>query len=169
MMNLNDLKAEFGHAYVRAVAHAAGFFVQEANRAFDNAGVDLTVLRRSSEGIMSSPRLDLQLKTTAGPLTKDPFPFDLGLKNYNELRVRAESLQVPRILVVVVVPQEVAAWVSATEDALLLRHCAYWKSLRGAAATENEAAVRVHISRADLFHVPQVQSIMDRIQNGGQP
>lgn len=26
---LNDLKAEFGVAYVRAVAHAAGFFVQE--------------------------------------------------------------------------------------------------------------------------------------------
>ncbi|MFH0902505.1 MAG: hypothetical protein V2A73_17895 [Pseudomonadota bacterium] len=56
-MTLNDLKAEFSHAYVRAVAHAAGFFVQEANRTFDGDGVDLTLLARSPEGTVRSPRL----------------------------------------------------------------------------------------------------------------
>jgi hypothetical protein len=166
-MTLNDLKAEFSHAYVRAVAHAAGFFAQEANRTFDGDGVDLTLLARSPEGTVRSPRLDLQLKATAAPVTEDPFAFDLPVKNYDELR--SESLQVPRILVVVVVPEDAASWVSATEDSLLLRHCGYWMSLRGAAATENKATIRIQIQRSDCFHVPQVTSIMERIRQGGLP
>jgi hypothetical protein len=76
-----------------------------------------------------TPRLNLQLKATATPVTEDPFTFDLPVKNCDELR--SASLKVPRILVGVVVPEDAASWVSATEDALLLRHCGYWKSLRG--------------------------------------
>lgn len=163
----NDLKAEFSHAYVRAVAHAAGFFAQEANRIFDGDGVDLTLMASSPEGTIRSPRLDIQLKATASPITLDPFPFDLNVKNYDDLR--AESLQVPRILVVVVVPEDAASWVSATEDYLVLRHCGYWTSLRGAPATPNTATIRVRLQRSNCFHVPQVAAIMDRIRQGGLP
>jgi hypothetical protein len=38
-VSLNDLKEAFSHAYVRAVAHAAGYFVQEASRHLDADGV----------------------------------------------------------------------------------------------------------------------------------
>ena len=128
-MLLNDLKAEFGQAYVRAIAHAAGYFVQEAGRNMDADGIDLTMFNRSAEGPVRSPRLDIQLKTTTKPITADPFDFDLPIKNYNDLR--AAPVQVPRILVVVVVPKDAATWVNATEESLLLRHCGYWISLRG--------------------------------------
>jgi len=40
-------------------------------------------------------------------------------------RQHSERLQVPRILVVVVVPGDVASWVRATEEELVLRHCGY--------------------------------------------
>lgn len=166
-MTLNDLKAEFSHAYVRAVAHAAGYFVQETNRAFDGDGVDVTMLRRGNGGVVRSPRLDLQLKATAAPAIEDPFPYDLDVKNYDELR--SEVLQVPRILVVVVLPADASDWVSATEEQLVLRHCGYWKSLRGAAPTANSSTVRIHLERSARFHVSQVQTIMDRIQAGGLP
>ena len=166
-MNLNDLKAEFGCAYVRAVAHAAGYFAQEANRSFDNDGVDLTLLSRSAGGTVRSPRLDVQVKTTARTITEDPFPYDLSLKNYNELR--SEQLQVPRILVVVAVPEDTGSWVVTSEKWLMLRRCGYWKSLRGRAVTKNKACVRVRIDRAACFHVDQVRSMMDRILNGGLP
>lgn len=164
---LNDLKSEFSHAYVRAVAHAAGYFVQETNRAFDADGVDLTLLSRGPGGAVRSPRLDLQLKATATPVREDPFAFDLEVKNHNELR--AELLQVPRILVVVVVPPEVERWVSASEQELVVRHCGYWLSLRGEAQTQNVSTVRVRIRRSSCFHVPQVRDIMDRIRQGGLP
>lgn len=166
-MTLNDLKSDFSHAYVRAVAHAAGYFVQEANRTFDGDGVDLTLLSRSPAGTVRSPRLDLQLKATATPIAEDPFPFDVDVKNYDELR--SVQLQVPRVLVVVSVPDTIAEWVAATEDELILRRCGYWKSLRGEEATANKATVRIHINRSACFHVDQVKKIMDRIRDGGVP
>lgn len=166
-MTLNDLKSEFSHAYVRAVAHAAGYFVQEANRTFDGDGVDLTLLSRSPAGTVRSPRLDLQLKATAAPITEDPFPYDLDVKNYDELR--SEQLQVPRILVLVSVPDTTASWVTATEDELILRRCGYWKSLRGERSTVNTATIRIHIDRSACFHVDQVKAIMSRIRDGGVP
>lgn len=166
-MTLNDLKAEFSHAYVRAVAHAAGYFVQEANRTFDRDGVDLTLLSRSPAGTVRSPRLDLQLKATATPIMEDPFPYDLDVKNYDELR--SEQLQVPRILVVVSVPDTADSWVAATEDELILRRCGYWKSLRGQRSTTNRATIRIHIDRSACFHVDQVTAMMDRIRDGGLP
>jgi hypothetical protein len=164
---LNDLKAEFSHAYVRAIAHAAGYFVQEANRIFDSDGVDITLLARGPGGVVRSPRLDVQLKATAEPIQDDPFPFALDVKNYNELR--SEDLQVPRILVVVVVPSEPGMWVSASEQELILRHCGYWSSFRGWAPTENTSTLRVRIPRSSCFHVSQVQEIMGRIREGGLP
>ena len=164
---LNDLKSEFSHAYVRAVAHAAGYFVQEANRAFDGDGVDLTLLDRGPGGVVRSPRLEVQLKATADAIVGDPFPFDLSVKNYDELR--AENVQTPRILVVVVVPADIATWVSASENELVVRHCGYWVSLLGAAESPNTATVRVRLSRASCFHVDPVKAMMNRIREGDQP
>lgn len=166
-MSRNDLKSEFGCAYVRAVAHAAGYFVQEANRGFDGDGVDLTLLSRSASGTVRSPRLDVQVKTTAGAITEDPFPFDLSIKNYDELR--STQLQVPRILVVVAVPEDVEEWVTASGDQLVLRRCGYWKSLGGEPAVENTATLRVRIGRDACFHVEQVRAMMERIREGGNP
>jgi len=164
---MNDLKSEFSYAYVRAVAHAAGYFVQESNRTFDADGVDLTVLARTANGNVRSPRLDIQLKATAKAVTEDPFPFDLEIKNYDELR--STELQVPRVLVVVVVPDEVTHWVTANETELVMRHCGYWLSLRGKPSTANEATIRVRISRAACFHVDPVRAMMERIKLRGLP
>ena len=39
-----DIKGEFGVAYVRAVAAAAGFFTQDPARKFDDDGIDITIM-----------------------------------------------------------------------------------------------------------------------------
>jgi hypothetical protein len=166
-MSLNDLKSEFSHAYVRAIAHAAGFFVQEANRHVDADGVDLTLMARDPAGNVRSSRLDVQLKATAALIAEDPLPFDLEVKNYDELR--SSAFQVPRILVVVVVPPDPDRWVSATEHELTVRHCGYWKSPRGADPTPNSTTVRVHLPRSACFHVSDLKAIMNRIREGGLP
>ena len=116
-MSQRDLQSEFGVAYVHAVAHAAGFFVQEANRILDGDGVDLTVFQRGVGGVVRSPRLDLQVKTTGAGAVGDPFPYDLDAKNYGELS--STDWQIPRILVVVLVPADPAEWVGADEDHLV--------------------------------------------------
>lgn len=164
---LMDLKGDFGLAYVRAVAHAAEYFVQEAGRGLDGDGVDLTLFRRGPGGLVRSPRLDLQVKTTSTTLGELSFAYDLKVKNYEELR--STQLQVPRILVVVVVPEQVQEWLVATEEQLVLRRCGYWRSLRGAAPTTNTSTIRVEIPRNATFTVAQVQQLMNGIANGRLP
>ncbi|MFZ5443149.1 MAG: DUF4365 domain-containing protein [Myxococcota bacterium] len=162
------LQGDFGVAYVKAVVHAAGYFVDLAGRASDDAGVDLTIVSLSSTGKRQSPRLDVQVKTTIDPLVGDPFPYDLEVKNYDELRDTGPH-NLARILVVVSVPRSQTDWVAATESELVLRRCGYWASLRGQPATTNTATVRIHLARSACFHPANVRAIMTALSEGRSP
>lgn len=164
----NDLQSQLSLAYVTAVASAAGFAVQEAARLFDQDGIDVTLLRRGPGGTVRSPKLDVQVKSMGreNPTT-DPWSFKLPLKTYEELR--AETYQVPRILVVVIVPENPTEWLTHTPDELVLRRCAWWTSLRGAAATTNETSIVVPIPLSQRLDVGALAAIMDRVAQGGLP
>ena len=162
-----DLQAQFGLAYVQAVASVAGFFVQTAERGFDKDGIDITVLQRGAMRLTTSTRLDLQVKSFTGEVDGDPWPYDLGVKAYRDLSLT--SYQVPRILVVVRMPSNTADWLSHTEQELVLRKCGYWLSLRGAPPTTNLVRSRVQLSRANLFDVAGLRSLMARIAEGVSP
>jgi len=166
----NNLKCEFGLAYVRAVAHAAGYFVQSSDRMKDADGVDITLFNRTAGRLKTMGKsIDIQLKTTAHKDDGDQetFPFVLDVKNYNELVLT--GYQIPRILVVVIVPEDRANWVEINQDHLLMRHCGYWKSLRGLASSTNKSSVTVEIAQSDEFNITNLVSIMDRINAGGLP
>jgi hypothetical protein len=167
LVTTNDLKSEFSIAYTRAIAHAAGYFVQEANRMMDADGVDLTIFSRGAGGVTRSPRLDLQIKSTSNFTEDDPFAYDLDVKNYHELR--AVDLQVPRILLVVLVPEQRADWVQASLKDLTLRHCGFWHSLRGVEGFSNTTTKRIFIERANCFHVDALATMMQRIREGQLP
>jgi hypothetical protein len=166
-MSLNDLKAAFSTAYVRAMTHAAGYFTQDPNRDRDGDGVDLEIFSRDIHGTIRSPSLHLQLKATADTLTGDPFPFDIEVKNYDELR--STSLQVPRILVVVNVPKNQTDWSKCSPRQLVLKRCAYWLSLRGEPPTTNTSTIRVSLPRAQMLDAAAIDAIMQRIRAGGFP
>ena len=166
-MTLNDLKADFSQAYVRAVAHAAGYFVSEANRSRDATGVDVEIFARGPLGTHALPRLEVQLKATATPLEGDPFPYDLDVKNYDELRF--DQHQLPRILVVVALPPTREAWTTSTQEQLVLRRCGYWTSLVGQPARNNTSTVRVFLARRPCFDVATLQSMMARVSAGALP
>lgn len=162
------LQGEFGVAYVKAVAHAAGYFVELAGRWADEDGVDLTILALNASGQRRSPRLDVQVKTTVDAPDGDPFPYDLDVKNYDELRDDVLHT-VPRILVVVTVPREQAEWSTATEEQLILRRCGYWKSLRGEPPTSNTSTARIKLARSACFHPANLRAIMLGITEGRIP
>lgn len=166
-MSRYDAQSEFSLAYVRAVASAAGYFLQEASRTFDADGVDLTMMARGPLGVTRSPKVELQVRSMARDELEDPFPIDLGLKTYDELR--DASGQLPRLLVVVVVPRDPEHWLSHAETELVLRRCGYWCSLQGEGPRANTTSVRVHIDRAQRFDVPQVQALMRRVADRGKP
>lgn len=152
---------EFSRAYVRAIVAQAGW--NPYNFDIDDDSIDLGI------GINDKgrTRLEIQLKCTGEPvdMTQETFPFDLKLKNYNDLRV--ESL-VPRLLVVVCVPEDINTWTKQTEQELCLRHCGYWLSLVGMPDVTNKTKVRIQIPRNNIFSVKFLKNAMQRIASGGQ-
>jgi hypothetical protein len=165
-MDLNAQKEQFGNAHVRAVAAAAGYNVYKPE--VDDDSVDWGICERGSRGTMRSPRFELQLKCSSRDILKDDHvAFPLKIKNYDDLR--HDDFQVARILIVVLVPDQVAEWMAQSEESLALYHCGYWLSLRGMSAVANQESVTVHLPREQLFSVADVQSIMQRIARGGHP
>lgn len=165
-MTLNNRMEQFSIAYARAVAAAAGFKVYREE--VDDESVDLSIAQSGGSGTVRSPRCDVQMKCTYQDVLRDDgVHFCLELKNYNDLR--ETDLHVPKILVVLLVPESVPGWLVQTEDALSLHRCAYWRSLRGEPETRNNTAVTVVIPRDSVFGVNALTGIMSRIEQGGQP
>lgn len=166
-MHITHRQEAYSLAFVRAVAAAAGFRVQDGTRPDDDS-VDLTIAARGPGGTVRSPKLDIQLKCQLGcPANEPTWPYDLKAKNYEDLR--HTELQVPRILVVVAVPNDVASWIEQDEERLLMRQSGWWVSLRGHGASANANTVRVQVPRHQLFTVAELTAIMDRLVQGGTP
>ncbi|NJK76628.1 MAG: DUF4365 domain-containing protein [Microcoleus sp. SU_5_6] len=151
-MELNQRKELFSKAYVRAVAAVAGCSVDQPEDDYDS--IDLRIKARSIQGAVSYPQLDLQLKCTSRDiLDANCIRYPLILKNYNDLRI---NCQIPRILVVVLVPENIAEWLEQSEQQMSIKYCAYWVSLRGFSATGNIRSVTVELPRNNLFSVTAI-------------
>jgi hypothetical protein len=165
-MDLNQQKEQFSNAYLRAVVAVAGYGVYKPDP--DEDSVDWGIAARSGAGSFRSPRLELQLKGGAMELEDGPvLRYRLKLKNYNDLR--ADNLWVPRVLVVVRLPEQLADWLRQSEEELALRHCGYWVSLRARPETTNVTTVTIDLPRSQVFLVAALQALMTRISAGDVP
>lgn len=125
----------------------------------------MSILRRGRLGLARSPRLDLQVKSEGriAP-TDDPFSYKLKAKNYNDLC--GTGFHSPRLLVVVLVPEDAADWIGHSEAELALRHCGYWASLAAENSLPDGATTKtIKIFRANVFSPKSLTDIMDRIAN----
>ncbi len=162
-LDVSHAQEQFSKAFIMAVASAAGCSAAEPSP--DSDSIDWTLSCRLAP---RRPKLDLQVKSTAGATDAEAsIAYKLRRKNYDELI--PEDLLAPRLLVLVLVPADPLGWLSASPDALLLRHCAYWVSLRGQAPTTNESSVTIRVPRANLFDVAALTGLMQAINEGGVP
>jgi hypothetical protein len=170
-MDLSSQKEKFSEAYVLAVAATAGYGTYKPSP--DDDSVDFGIAARTisqANGFvtMRSPRLELQLKCTAAPTPLgDSLSFPLKLKNYEELR--DDNFMIPRILVVVLVPDLAEDWLAHSETELCMRRCGYWVSLRGKPATSNTKNITIQIPRQNQFTVLALQAMMQRLAQGELP
>lgn len=163
MLSHNDIMEELSLVYVRAIASRAGFAVEEVRR--DRDSIDLHILASGAlgGGLVHSPALAVQLKSTAFDLPEicTEFPYDLKVRNYNHLAQKPTLI--PRVLVLLLLPEDESRWLTWTEEALVLRRSAYWLSLCGLPATRNEATARVHLPRKQVFDGAGVRGLLERI------
>ncbi len=162
-MELNIQKEQFSKAYVSAVAAQAG--CNMARPDIDDDSIDVLLMAKDLRGcVRTRAQIDIQLKCTAScSLDKHDISFALPLKNFNDLRV---DVIVPRLLVVVCVPQDCDDWTVQSEHELILRHCAYWYSLFDVAETDNTSTVTVHIPKKNIFSVEFLKTAMHKVANG---
>jgi hypothetical protein len=166
-MNLTLQKEQFSKAFVHAISTVAGFKAGTPPE-IDDDSVDYAVSATGGNGTLRSPKLEMQLKCTETPsISADGLHYPLKIKNYRDLI--PANLQVPRILVVLNVPDIVASWINQTPAELALHHCAYWVSLRGLPPSDNDTTVTVTLPSAQLLTVTSLTAIMGRIAAGGLP
>lgn len=154
---------QFSRAYVAAIAAQAG--CNPSRPEVDNDSVDLELCMKDIlDCKRTRGRLEMQLKCTyAADRSEDSFPFSLSIKNYDDLRA---EVVIPRLLVVVCVPEDSEDWTQQTEEQLCLHHCAYWLSLAGMPELKNAKSVTVHIPRKQIFSVEFLHEAMRHSANG---
>jgi hypothetical protein len=155
-------------AYIHAVAARCGMSC--AFRDFDY-GIDVTLRHikdREGRHVESGYGLDIQAKsTTRAAVGETDVAYDMEVKAYEDLR--DPEVEFPRILVLLVLPEDEVEWLGLTEEHLLLRRCAYWLNLHGAAPTDNKNTVRVFVPRANVFSPEALGQIVERIKRREQP
>ncbi|NET57455.1 MAG: DUF4365 domain-containing protein [Symploca sp. SIO2E6] len=165
-MDLNTQKEEFSYAYLYAVTSAAGYSFQKSSRPTDVGGIDIIISGIETQYSLYPPRLEIQVKSTSTDVVSEEFVrYPLKLKNYNELR--KSKILTPRLLIVVLLPENLNSWVQQSETELCLRHCAYWMSLKGMPETPNKVNVTISIPRQQIFTVDTLKTLMQRIATGG--
>ena len=70
--------------------------------------------------------------------------YDLRVDNYNRL---VSERDIPRVLILFIMPRDENQWLAQSDDELCLRRCAYWVSLMGKGISNNTSTVRVSVPR----------------------
>lgn len=149
-------KSRFSLSYIEAVASACGYQVVEPK-----------IDRDSVDGILMAdfgrrPRIEFQAKATSQNILRtDGLHFPLEVKNYNDLRIQAIN---PRILVVLLMPDDTTDWIDQTENELALHYCAYWRCLEAEPETGNNNTITIHL--AEIFGTKQLTEMMQRTERG---
>ena len=154
-----DQEEALSCVYVRAIAARAGYTTSTPSP--DRDGVDLQI----QAGGAMRPALDLQLKATVNLERRGDrhVRYPLKRRNYDLLRIETQT---PRLLVVLDLPNDSDQWMTVTTEKLILRHRAYWLSLRGREETTNKASITVKIPKGNLFNVEGLRCLMEQSRGG---
>jgi len=156
-MTEEQQKEQLSVAYVRAVAAVAR--VNTYKPEVDDDSVDIGFCARLVRDRAQRPRLEAQLKCTSS-IAEDAanFRFALKVKNYDDLRI---DDVVPRVLIVMVVPDAPADWLAQSAEEMVLRKSAYWVSLTGQPETDNTTTITVAVPKNQRFDVAALRTLLE--------
>lgn len=143
-MSPNFIQEQLSRAYARAVLFNAGFRLSSPE--VDDHGIDGTIVDPNRRGVN---RIDFQLKaTTRHAITGGHIAYDLRVEDYNRLIVEDD---VPRVLILFIMPDNTEEWLAQSQDELCLRKCSFWVSLMGEDRSSNTGTKRVFVPLVDVF------------------
>jgi hypothetical protein len=162
MLTDNQVKEQLSIAYVNAVSAACNFGCEFTRIDFDS--IDATITCNGNlahDSTIRSPEIKLQLKATEALLlnANSEYPFVLKKKNYDDLRAHTLA---PRLLVVLILPDIRANWLSHSANDLIIRNCAYWVNLHGMADVP-AASPTVYLPGVNIFSPSTLKDLMVKV------
>lgn len=155
-MSPNFIQEELSKAYVRAVVYNAGLSLSIPEK--DYYGIDGTIDDPNRRGVN---RIDFQLKSTTDYEVRDgEIVYDLRVEDYNRL-IRDED--VPRVLILYLMPKDPDEWLAQGLEQLCLRECAFWHSLMGKDWSPNPYEKRVFVPQANVFSQDGLRDMFRRL------
>jgi Domain of unknown function (DUF4365) len=159
-MQLTAKMELLSYKYVETISTSIG--VKTSATQLDDDSVDITIEKSAGR----RPKIDAQLKSTRLDfeiLPANAFPFDLKVKNFNDLIPETCS---PRILIVYLLPKDDSEWVKHSLKELSMRGCAYWVSLQGREASSNVSTVRVNVPFENVLSPDNLDALLAKVNNG---
>ena len=151
----NDIESELSYAYLHAVASKVGASCSIANRSLDGNGIDASITGWGpfpGGGYLEEVTVHIQLKATKNAPVEQNGHLSYFLsetRRYNDLK--ADTVSVPRILVVMFLPANSADWLTISPSELIMKKCAYWTSLRGAGPSTNKTGETVYLPTSQIL------------------
>ncbi len=102
--------------------------------------------------------IDFQLKASKNITVKEEYiTYDLDADAYNDLVKKDRGM--PRILILMKLPDDNEDWLHITEENTILRDCAWYTSLVGNPITSNSSTKTIQIPRNQLLTPHKLQRI----------
>lgn len=160
-----QMKEQISIAFIRMVAAAAGCSILRCST--DHDAVDISIKSSAEYGAVLNPLLDVQLKCTSQTdvVRKDEVAWQIDERTHKLLTSQKRSA--PAILAVLVVPDDVDAWLDHDEARLLTESAMYW--ILGEdipALPEGQQYLTVKIPRQQHLTRDSLLGIMDAIGEG---
>lgn len=153
-------------AYLGAIAAAAGC---ELSKPDPDPGLDWTIGHKSKKhSLVRTAKIDVGLKSTCQTGPNDRGEFSFTLQNEHLETLAEPLLYYPRLLVVMVLPREVDAWVWSRNNWMIMRHSMYWVNLRGK-ATSGREKTNVRVPYEQRLDALELVRILHLVGSGGTP
>jgi hypothetical protein len=158
MLTANGIKQEVSYIYLHTLVTRLGYSLERTS--IDMDSVDATICAKGkiigSKGIIQSPKIDVQLKSTEQECSGDPISFRIPMKNYDDLR---RNTMVPKKLIVVFLPKEMG-WFDWDFEKIVVYSKGYWTSLKGMDASANHSNMTIHLSQSQRLTNETIQQWM---------
>ncbi|BCM90380.1 hypothetical protein IAD21_02232 [Abditibacteriota bacterium] len=170
---LTSIEEELSLAYLHAVCARAGMSCLPPTRKLDNSGVDALLHKEFSDAIYpqeSDSWLEIQMKATKKHAAANGEGLSYWLKEVKRYDVLRDSTRHhARILVVLFLPEDPETWLSHSEEELILRRCAYWKTLRGDGPISTNTGANIKLPKSQCFSPKNLQDLMFQLSLGKFP
>jgi hypothetical protein len=165
-MTPEQQREEISKAYTAAIAAHCGFKLGTWSQDDDCLDVTIGAAGALGGGTLAGPKLDLQLKCSSDQRHVHDEHISWSLKRAHYDRLCHDS-HTPMLLVILMLPEDTGAWISYSNEQLIMRRCAYWANLHGRDPIPgDEGSATIHVPKHNLFCPDSLRAMMTKISRG---